>query len=241
MPEQKIVNEHMLKLSKELQVGLVATNDVHYLTHEDNQAHDILLCIGNNKKYNDENRQRYSSDQFYLKSPQEMSELFKDYPDAISNTVKIAEQCNVELGSTSLMPIYPFPEGYTSETYLRMLCYEGLNNRYKSITQEHKDRLEYELKVICDMGFAGYFLIVWDVIIWSRKHGISVGPGRGSVAGSLVSYVLGITNLCPLKYNLIFERFLNPERISMPDIDTDFADTRRPEVINYVIDKYGKR
>ena len=204
-------------------------------------AHDILLCIQTAKKLDDEDRMRYEGGQYYVKSPQEMAELFPYALEALENTHKIAMRCNVEIefGVTKL-PKYDVPQEYTSWEYLNKLCREGLERLYHPVTEELKDRLQYELDTISDMGFVDYFLIVWDFIKYARDHGISVGPGRGSAAGSLVSYTLGITRLDPIKYNLLFERFLNPERVSMPDIDIDFCFERRQEVIDYVVEKYGK-
>ena len=220
---------------------MTATNDVHYTYAQDATAHDILLCIQTAKKLDDEDRMRYEGGQYYVKSPQEMAELFPYALEALENTHKIAMRCNVEIefGVTKL-PKYDVPQEYTSWEYLNKLCREGLERLYHPVTEELKDRLQYELDTISDMGFVDYFLIVWDFIKYARDHGISVGPGRGSAAGSLVSYTLGITRLDPIKYNLLFERFLNPERVSMPDIDIDFCFERRQEVIDYVVEKYGK-
>ena len=231
--QQQTVNQQLMRL--------VATNDVHYTYEEDAEPHDILLCLQTGKKLSDENRMRYVGGQYYVKSEEEMKKLFPYALEALENTGKIADRCHVEIefGVTKL-PDFPVPEGFTTYEYLRKLCYDGLKERYEEITEELTDRLEYELGVIKNMGYVEYFLIVWDYIRFAREKGIMVGPGRGSAAGSLVSYTTGITNIDPLPYNLIFERFLNPERISMPDIDVDFCFERRQEVIDYVIEKYGK-
>jgi DNA polymerase-3 subunit alpha len=242
-PDQKKVNTALLSISKELGIPLIATNDCHYTYAEDAEAHDILLCIQTGKKLSDENRMRYPGGQFYVKSEDEMRTIFAYAPEAIENTQKIADRCNVaiEFGKTKL-PHYDVPEGYDSWTYLNMLCEKGMAERYPDDEKtggKVRERLNYELGVIRTMGYVDYFLIVWDYINFAREHGIGVGPGRGSAAGSVVSYCLHITNLDPIKYDLIFERFLNPERVSMPDIDVDFAFERRQEVINYVTQKYG--
>lgn len=239
--QQQTVNQQLMRLSKETGIALVATNDVHYTYEEDAEPHDILLCLQTGKKLSDENRMRYVGGQYYVKSEEEMKKLFPYALEALENTGKIADRCHVEIefGVTKL-PDFPVPEGFTTYEYLRKLCYDGLKERYEEITEELTDRLEYELGVIKNMGYVEYFLIVWDYIRFAREKGIMVGPGRGSAAGSLVSYTTGITNIDPLPYNLIFERFLNPERISMPDIDVDFCFERRQEVIDYVIEKYGK-
>ena len=239
--EQQMVNQSLLRMSQETGIELVCTNDVHYTFADDAKPHDILLCIQTGKKVNDEDRMRYEGGQYYVKSPEEMAQLFPYALQALENTQKIAERCNVEIefGVTKL-PKYDVPEGYTSWEYLNKLCFEGLEERYQPVTQELTDRLNYELSTIKQMGYVDYFLIVWDFIHYARSQGISVGPGRGSAAGSLVSYTLGITKLDPIRYNLLFERFLNPERVSMPDIDVDFCFERRQEVIDYVVRKYGK-
>ena len=241
IPEQKYVNPQLLRMSQELGIDVVCTNDVHYTYAGDADAHDILLCIQTGKKVTDENRMRYEGGQYYLKSPEEMAELFPYAPQALENTCRIAERCNVEIefGVTKL-PHYEVPEGYDSWSYLNYLCSEGLKQRYPDADDEIKSRMDYELSVIHSMGYVDYFLIVWDYINFAKTHGIAVGPGRGSAAGSIVSYCLGITDIDPIKYSLIFERFLNPERVSMPDIDVDFCYERRQEVIDYVVDKYGK-
>jgi len=239
--DQRIVNAQLIKMSKELSIDLVATNDVHYTFAEDESAHDILLCIQTSKKVLDEDRMRYEGGQFYLKSPEEMEQLFPYIPEALSNTEKIAERCNVEIefGVTKL-PKYDVPEEFTAWEYLNYLCNKGLEERYQPITSKLKERLEYELSTIHQMGYVDYFLIVWDFIRYAKENNIIVGPGRGSAAGSIVSYCLSITDIDPIKYNLLFERFLNPERVSMPDIDIDFCYERRQDVIDYVVEKYGK-
>lgn len=241
IPTQKLVNRLLVRMSRELNIELVATNDVHYTYEDDAEAHDILLCIQTGKKVNDEDRMRYEGGQYYLKSEEEMRELFSYAPQALDNTHKIAKRCNVEIefGVTKL-PKYDVPEDFTSESYLEHLCMEGLVKRYGERAAELEERLDYELSVIKKMGYVDYFLIVWDFINYAKSNGIAVGPGRGSAAGSIVAYCLEITDIDPIKYNLIFERFLNPERVSMPDIDIDFCYERRPEVIDYVMKKYGK-
>ncbi len=241
IPEQRLVNQLLLRMHEDLQIDLVATNDVHYTFAEDAEAHDVLLCIQTGKKVQDEDRMRYEGGQFYLKSEEEMKALFPYALEALENTHKIAERCNVEIefGVTKL-PHFEVPEGFDSWTYLNHLCDEGLKRRYGAQAEELRERLDYELNVIKTMGYVDYFLIVWDFINYSKEHGIAVGPGRGSAAGSIVSYCLAITDIDPIRYNLLFERFLNPERVSMPDIDVDFCYERRPEVIDYVMDKYGK-
>ena len=239
--DQKYVNPQLVRMSKELGIDLVCTNDVHYTYADDADAHDILLCIQTGKKVSDENRMRYDGGQYYLKSPEEMAELFPYALEALTNTKKIADRCNVtiEFGVTKL-PKYEVPEGFDSWTYLVHLCKEGLKKRYPDAGDDLKKRLDYELDVIHTMGYVDYFLIVWDYINYAKVNGIAVGPGRGSAAGSIVSYCLEITDIDPIKYSLIFERFLNPERVSMPDIDVDFCYERRQEVIDYVVGKYGK-
>ncbi|PST31522.1 DNA polymerase III subunit alpha [Enterocloster lavalensis] len=238
---QKQVNQGLLRLSRELGIDLVATNDVHYTYAEDEKAHDILLCIQTGKKVADENRMRYEGGQYYCKSEEEMRALFPYALEAIENTHKIAQRCNVEIEFGVLkLPKFEVPEGFDSWTYLNHLCMQGFNRHYPEDDGTLKERLDYELDVIRTMGYVDYFLIVWDFINYARSKGISVGPGRGSAAGSIVSYSLGITNIDPIRYNLLFERFLNPERVSMPDIDVDFCYERRQEVIDYVVEKYGK-
>ena len=241
IPDQKTVNTGLMRLSQELGIELVATNDVHYTYAEDWEAHDILLCLQTGKKLSDENRMRYEGGQYYIKSEEEMRALFPYAAQAIENTQKIADRCHVEIefGVTKL-PHFTVPDGYDSWTYLNKLCHEGLIQRYPDRHDELLPQLDYELSVIQKMGYVDYFLIVWDFINYARTHGIPVGPGRGSAAGSLVSYTTGITNIDPIRYNLLFERFLNPERVTMPDIDIDFCYERRSEVIDYVIGKYGK-
>ena len=242
LEQQKAIIAPLLELSKETGIPLVATNDCHYLKQEDAYYHDILLCINTQKMVNDPNRMKMGSDLFYYRSPEEMIKTFSYVPEAIKNTLVIADMVDVKIrkGNGDLLPNFEVPEGYTSQTYLEHLCREGLKRRYPVIEKKHTDRLEYELSVIKKMGFASYFLIVWDFIKYSKDHGIPVGPGRGSGAGSIVTYTLGITDICPLKYDLLFERFLNPERISMPDLDIDFADFGREQVIDYVRNKYGQ-
>lgn len=241
LPEQKMVNQGLLRLSRDTGIELVATNDIHYTFAEDEKAHDILLCIQTGKKVADEDRMRYAGGQYYCKSEEEMQALFPYAREALENTHKIAERCNVEIefGVTKL-PKYEVPEGFDSWTYLNHLCREGFKTRYPKDDGKLSRRLDYELDVIRTMGYVDYFLIVWDFINYARSKDIMVGPGRGSAAGSIVSYTLGITNIDPVRYNLLFERFLNPERVSMPDIDVDFCYERRQEVIDYVVEKYGK-
>jgi DNA polymerase-3 subunit alpha len=241
IPAQNTVNQGLLRMSKETGIDLVATNDIHYTYAEDATPHDILLCIQTGKKVADENRMRYEGGQYYCKSEEEMRKLFSYAGEAIDNTHKIAERCNVEIefGVTKL-PKYDVPESYDSWSYLNKLCLEGFERHYPEDDGSLKERLDYELDVIHTMGYVDYFLIVWDFIHYARSQDIIVGPGRGSAAGSIVSYCLGITNIDPIRYNLLFERFLNPERISMPDIDVDFCFERRQEVIDYVVRKYGK-
>ena len=240
IPEQQNVNQQLLKMHRETGIELVATNDVHYTLAEDAQPHDVLLCLQTGKKLTDEDRMRYEGGQYYVKSPEEMERLFPYAPEALENTHKIAQRCHVEIefGVTKL-PKFDVPEGYTSREYLNELCFRGLEERYQPVTEELKERLNYELSTIRNMGYVDYFLIVWDFIKYARDHDIMVGPGRGSAAGSLVAYTLGITQLDPIRYDLLFERFLNPERVSMPDIDVDFCFERRQEVIDYVRRKYG--
>ena len=241
IPDQALVNQQLLKMSAETGIGLVATNDVHYTYAEDAKPHDILLCIQTGKKLADENRMRYEGGQYYVKSPEEMEKLFPYALQALDNTQKIADRCHVEIefGVTKL-PKYDVPDGMTSWEYLQKLCHQGLEKRYHDPSAELKERLDYELSTIKNMGYVDYFLIVWDFIKYAKDHGIAVGPGRGSAAGSIVSYCLGITTIDPIRYQLLFERFLNPERVSMPDIDVDFCFERRQEVIDYVVRKYGK-
>ena len=240
IPEQQTVNQQLLRMHRETGIDLVATNDVHYTMAEDAEPHDVLLCLQTQKKLSDENRMRYEGGQYYVKSPEEMARLFPYALEALENTHKIAERCHVEIefGVTKL-PKYDVPDGLTSWEYLNKLCYEGLEQRYHPVTEELKKRLDYELSTIKNMGYVDYFLIVWDFIKYARDNDIMVGPGRGSAAGSLVAYTLGITQLDPIRYDLLFERFLNPERVSMPDIDVDFCFERRQEVIDYVRRKYG--
>ena len=240
IPEQQNVNQQLLKMHRETGIDLVATNDVHYTLAEDAQPHDVLLCLQTGKKLADQDRMRYEGGQYYVKSPEEMERLFPYATEALENTHKIAQRCHVEIefGVTKL-PKFGVPDGYTSWEYLNELCFKGLEERYQPVTEELKERLNYELTTIRNMGYVDYFLIVWDFIKYARDHDIMVGPGRGSAAGSLVAYTLGITQLDPIRYDLLFERFLNPERVSMPDIDVDFCFERRQEVIDYVRRKYG--
>jgi DNA polymerase-3 subunit alpha len=238
--EELSVNEELVKMAEAIGVGLVATNDCHYTYEDDVQSHDVLLCIQTNKKVSDQDRMRYTGGQFFIKSPEEMYQLFPGQEEAVANTHKIAHRCQVdfEFGVTKL-PVFDVPEGYTAESYLSKLCQDGLTKRYGEMASSHQERLDYELGVIKNMGYIDYFLITWDFIRYAREHDIMVGPGRGSAAGSIVAYSLEITDIDPIKYSLIFERFLNPERVSMPDIDIDFCYERRQEVIDYVIHKYG--
>lgn len=241
IPEQQTVNQGLLRMHKETGIDLVATNDVHYIYDSDAAAHDILLCIQTQKKVADEDRMRYEGGQYYLKSPQEMEELFPYAKEALQNTYDIAQRCHVEIefGNYKL-PVYDVPEGYTAWEYLNHLCREGLKKRYGTPSEELTGRLEYELNTIREMGFVDYFLIVWDFIKYAKDNHIAVGPGRGSAAGSIVSYCLEITDIDPIHFQLLFERFLNPERVTMPDIDIDFCYERRQEVIDYVVQKYGE-
>lgn len=241
IPDQKHVNEELIKISDEIDIPLIATNDCHYLNRSDAYAHEVLLCIQTQKLIEDPNRMRFDTDQFYFKTEEEMSSLFAEIPDAIYNTQTIADMCDVKLDLFHpVLPTFQVPEGYTLDTYLRHLVEIGSRQRYGDIlSKEVTDRIEFELKVIISMGFSGYFLIVWDFINHSRKVGIPVGPGRGSAAGSIISYCIGITQLDPLRYNLLFERFLNPDRKEMPDMDIDFCAIGREKVIDYVKEKYG--
>lgn len=238
---QKLVNQSLLKMSRETGIELVATNDVHYTYAEDAIPHDVLLCVQTAKKVSDEDRIRYEGGQFFLKSEEEMRELFPYAPEALDNTAKIAKRCNVEIefGVTKL-PVYNIPGGGDAFAYLKEICDRGLKERYGGENPQLRERLDFELDVIKNMGYVDYFLIVWDYINYAKSKGIPVGPGRGSAAGSLTSYCMGITDIDPIKYNLLFERFLNPERVSLPDIDVDFCYERRQEVIDYVVEKYGK-
>ena len=242
LPEQEAVNKQLIELSKDLHIGLVATNDCHYLTKEDSKAHEILLCIQTGKTLDDADRMRFSKDSFYFKSPDEMREAFKDVPEAITNTKKIAERCNLDFKfDEDRLPAYKVPEGEELYSYLEKLALAGLKQKLGgAVPDDYMDRLNRELKMIGNMGFSAYFLIVWDFISYAKGKKIPVGPGRGSAAGSIVAYGLDITDIDPIKYGLLFERFLNPERVSMPDIDVDFCMDRRGEVIDYVTNKYGK-
>ncbi|MEG0641311.1 MAG: DNA polymerase III subunit alpha, partial [Clostridium sp.] len=239
--DQKTVNESLRKLSQETGIPMVVTNDVHYIEKNESKAHEILVCIQTGKTIDDPDRLEFESDEFYLKSEEDMREVFPDMNDAFENTQKIADMCNVEFDfNVTHLPEFDTPDEYSAKEYLRHLCFEGLKRLYPNITDIENDRLNYELSVIEEMGYVDYFLIVWDFIRFANEKGIVTGPGRGSGAGSIVAYTLGITKIDPIKYNLIFERFLNPERISMPDIDSDFCYERRQEVIDYVVEKYGK-
>ncbi len=240
MPEQIKVNQELIKLSRSLEIPLVATNDVHYLNKEDFEAHDILLCIQTATNLDDPDRLKFSTDEFYFNTQEEMLQHFADIPEALENTCKIAEECNLEIDFRNAhLPDFSLPDKLTDNDYLKQLCYEGAKVKFKTLQGEVKERLDYELSIIQKMGFATYFLIVWDFVDYAKKHHIMVGPGRGSAAGSLVAYCLNITNINPLDYHLLFERFLNPERISMPDFDIDFSIEGRGEVIEYVSQKYG--
>ena len=239
IPEQKMVNSQLLRMSEDLDIPLICTNDIHYTYEKDAEAHDILLCIQTGKKITDEDRMRYEGGQFYMKSPEEMENLFAYAPDAVANTAEIAERCNVEIEfGVQKLPKFDVPYGFTADEYLEKLCEEGLRKRYPNY-EDYEERLHFELDTIKQMGYVDYFLIVWDFINYAKSNDIMVGPGRGSAAGSIVSYCLEITDIDPIKYSLIFERFLNPERVSMPDIDVDFCFERRGEVIDYVTEKYG--
>ena len=241
MPEQLKVNEELIELSKTLGIPLVATNDVHYINKEDSEAHDILLCIQTATNLDDPDRMKFSTNEFYFNTQEEMLQHFADVPEALENTLKIADECNLEIEFRNAhLPDFNVPNNLTDQDYLKQLCYEGALNKFKHVDAEVKERLDYELAVIEKMGFATYFLIVWDFVDFAKKHNIMVGPGRGSAAGSLIAYCLNITNINPLDYNLLFERFLNPERISMPDFDIDFSIEGRGEVIEYVSKKYGR-
>lgn len=245
LPEQKFANQGLMRISAETGIPLIATNDCHYLYKEDAEAHDVLICIQTQKKVTDDDRMKYEGGQFYVKSPEEMQEIFKYIPEAIENTEKIAKRCNVEIEFGKYhLPEYPVPEGFTALSYLKKLCEDGFNIRYENAEEAEekklRERLKYEIDTISNMGFVDYFLIVWDYINFAKKNHIAVGPGRGSAAGSIVAYCLGITGVDPIKYNLLFERFLNPERVTMPDIDIDFCVLRRQEVIDYVTEKYGR-
>lgn len=241
IPEQRIVNAGIMRLSQETGIPMVVTNDSHYINADDAEAHDVLLCIQTGKLVTDEDRMRYDGGQYYLKSPEEMAELFPYAKDALENTCRIADMCNVEIVfGEQKVPAFDVPAGYSAFSYLSELCHKGLEKRYSPVTEDLQERLDYELNTIKNMGYVDYFLIVWDFIKYAKDNGIAVGPGRGSAAGSIVSYCLEITNIDPIKFNLLFERFLNPERVTMPDIDIDFCFERRQEVIDYVVRKYGK-
>ncbi|MDI6758896.1 MAG: DNA polymerase III subunit alpha [Candidatus Omnitrophota bacterium] len=241
IPEQKTANEGLIKISRELNLNLAATNDVHYPSRSHAASHEALLCIQTQTQLDDPKRMRFQTDEFYFKSPQEMKALFKELPEAINNTVEIANRCNLELDFSKIhLPKYEPPPETTKDEFLNKLCLRGLKERYPQTTSQLNSRLEHELKIIKDTGFASYFLIVWDFIHYAKSQKIPVGPGRGSAAGSLVSYLLGITDIDPLKYGLLFERFLNPDRLGLPDIDIDFCYEKRQEIINYVTEKYGR-
>src|SRR5205085_2150756 len=244
MEEQRKCMAALPQIARDIGVGLVAANDVHFLRRSDHQAHDVMLCIGTGKMVQDENRMRYVPE-LYFKSPAEMRELFRDFPEAIANTLEIGERCHLDLEfGCSKYPEYPAPPGKTREEYLRELCYDGLRRRYGERASNDPElirQLDYELGVFEKTGFVSYLLIVWDFIHFAKEKGIPVGPGRGSAAGSIVAFVLGITDIDPLQFGLIFERFLNPDRVSPPDIDVDFCEARRGEVLEYVRQKYGDR
>ena len=253
LEEQAIANEGLIRLSKELDIPLVATNDCHYLKRKHSKSHDALLCIQTGKKVSDVNRMSYKTDEFYLKSYEEMKALFSEVPEALSNTMEIADKCDFSFGPTkNIFPNFDFPEGYTVDTYFEEIARAGFESRKKHLLklkeagrlknsiEEYEERLTREIKIIQEMQFSAYFLIVWDFMDHARKTGVPVGPGRGSAAGSLVSYAMGITDVDPLTYDLLFERFLNPERVTPPDIDIDFCMLRRNEVIEYVTQKYGR-
>lgn len=240
IPEQRAVNQGIHRIARETGLPLVVTNDAHYLRREDAKMQDVLLCIQTGKTVDDENRMKFPSDDFYLKSEEELRALFPGCEEAFANTVQIAEKCNLDFVFHEYhLPSFPVPAGYTNEEYFRKLCYEGFQERYPEAPEEYKQRLEYEIGVISRMGYVNYYLIVWDFIHYAKQSGIPVGPGRGSGAASIVAYCMHITEVDPMKYALIFERFLNPERVSMPDFDTDFCQERRGEVIDYVCRKYG--
>ncbi len=240
IPEQAKVNAVNARLARELGIGLVATNDVHYCRQQDAQSHDVLLCMQTNSTVDDPKRMRFDSDQFFLKIPAEMAALFAEWPESLENTHLIAERCDLELqfGET-VLPHFEVPAGQTADSYLRQLCLERLSQKYPGAPPEIVDRLDYELKIIADKGLSTYVLIMWDIIRFARESGILVGPGRGSAPGSVILYLLGVTGFDPLQFGIPFERFVNPERISMPDVDLDFEDERRGEVIRYIAEKYG--
>ena len=251
--EQKIVNDSLPSLARELDLPMVITNDVHYLRNGDHKPHDILLCIGTGKSVNDTHRLKYGSDEFYLKTPEQMWERFGEYPDALTNTARIAERCHVNLDAKGYhLPNFDVPAGETLDGHFERVTREGFAARLPRLQEligrgalrhtldEYATRLDYEIAMIQKMGYTGYFLIVWDFIRYAREQGIPVGPGRGSAAGSVVAWCLRITDVDPIEFDLIFERFLNPERVSMPDIDIDFCERRRGEVIEYVTRKYGR-
>ena len=240
IPEQRAVNQGILRLARETGLPLVVTNDAHYLRKEDAAMQDVLLCVQTGKTVDDTNRMKFQTEEFYLKSEEEMRQLFPNCEEAFQNTVTIADRCNLEFVFNEYhLPSFPVPEGYTNEEYFRKLCMDGFRERYTNPPESYQERLEYEIGVISRMGYVNYYLIVWDFIRYAKEQGIPVGPGRGSGAASIVAYCMHITEVDPMKYALIFERFLNPERVSMPDFDTDFCQERRGEVIDYVMKKYG--
>ncbi|MCA1704411.1 MAG: DNA polymerase III subunit alpha, partial [Actinobacteria bacterium] len=241
IPVQAPLNDELVRIGQEMGIPWVATNDSHYTHKSDAPAHEVLLCVNTGSELSDPNRFKFDSEEFYLKSPEEMERAFARWPGACENTLEVAERCNVTISMGNLLlPRYEVSEGTTLDGYMKELVYEGIKERYPEITPEVRERAEYELRVIGEMGFAGYFLVVQDFVNWAKAQGIRVGPGRGSAAGSIVSYALNITELDPLRYDLMFERFLNPERIEMPDIDIDFDERRRGDVIRYVREKYGE-
>ena len=240
IPEQRAVNQGLQRISRETGLPLVASNDAHYLRKEDAHMQDVLLCIQTGKTVDDTKRMKFQTQEFYLKSEEEMQSLFPNCPEALENTERIAQRCNLEFVFNEYhLPTFPIPDGYTNESYFRKLCMDGFRERYPQEPTEYLERLEYEIGVISRMGYVNYYLIVWDFIRYAKDNGIPVGPGRGSGAASIVAYCMHITEVDPMQYALIFERFLNPERVSMPDFDTDFCQERRPEVIEYVTRKYG--
>ena len=237
--EEDAVMPQLVQLARELNIKIVVTNDVHYLNKEDAEIQDIMMCVQMGKFYDDPDRMKFQGEEFYLKNYDEMAELFPNLPDAMDTTLEIAEKCNVNFGKEKLLPLYTPPNGMSSPDYLRYLLEEGLKRKYPNCTPEIRERVEYEYGVICSMGFVDYYLIVWDFINYAKTNGIPVGPGRGSGAGSVIAYLIGITEVEPFRFNLMFERFLNPQRKSMPDFDVDFCMDRRGEVIDYVHRKYG--
>ena len=240
IPEQRAVNQGIARISRETGLPMIVTNDAHYLRKEDANMQDVLLCIQTGKTVDDTKRMKFQTQEFYLKSEEEMRQLFPNFPEALENTERIAQRCNLEFVFNEYhLPTFPIPDGYTNESYFRKLCMDGFRERYPNEPPQYRERLEYEIGVISRMGYVNYYLIVWDFIRYAKENGIPVGPGRGSGAASIVAYCMHITEVDPMQYALIFERFLNPERVSMPDFDTDFCQERRPEVIEYVTRKYG--